>query len=116
VHALPGDDAHKGGFFGQSMVNGIPNIRVQDMIYLPSECAIAEVLEVNEDASQLKVLVAAELINHPSKSSMQAFYKFKSSSSHMDVNRLEIIFPIDLTFNPQEGCFILKKSMLLCTV
>ena len=100
----------------KAMIDGISPVRAKDMIYLPDECAIAEVIEVNEEASQLKVLVAEELPNHPSKSTMQAFYKFTEGSKLMDVELSEIIFPIDLTFNAQEGHFALKKSANLQSV
>ena len=83
-----------------------------DIVYHTRECKIAEVL--GSDGDQLELRLATE-IQHPNRSSHQAFYKFTAHDGEAQATAGGVIFPLDLEFHGpgiegMEAVFQLRKS------
>ena len=86
-----------------------------DMVYVGAHVAIGEVLSI-DDRGQAKVKLATELLMNEMTTSMRAFYRFDHDAKVVLLHENEVAFPIDLTFNPQQGYFQLLKSAALKTI
>ena len=101
------------------MLAGPPVPQPKDMVYVPAQCTIAEVisLEVLTDSTeahwQLEVRTATEL---EASNSMESTYRFLHNAQVQHVHVSQVIFPIDLSFNAKSGNFLLRKSMSMQTI
>lgn len=90
-----------------------PSLQPKDMVYVPVRCAIAEVLEVSDDETLIKVRLATEL---EATNSMEAVYRFAHDAEVQQVRASGVTFPIDLTFHWRVGDFVLRKSVAMETI
>lgn len=81
-----------------------------DMVYVPEECAMCEVVNVSDGCVELKF--ATELISMAARTKTETFFKFNSDAKRLKVNPddTRIIFPLDLVFYETSGYFALKKT------
>ena len=104
-------------FAVESMLAGPLVPQPKDMVYVPAQCTIAEVIEVltnsNEAHWQLEVRTATEL---EASNSMESTYRFLHNAQVQHVRVSQVIFPIDLSFNAKNGNFLLRKSMSMQTI
>ena len=93
-----------------SMAKERPELMPKDMVYIMHECALAEVKATTPgDESKIKVSLATELRSAPGRSVTRTFFRFEQGAKQMIVARSEVQFPVDVTFNPEEGFFQVVK-------
>jgi hypothetical protein len=101
-------------FAVKSMLATPPLLQPKDMVYIPTKCSLAEVLEVvtgpADSNINIKVRIATEL---EANNSMQATYRFSHDAPVQQMRACEVRFPIDLSFDSKVGNFILRKSMAM---
>jgi hypothetical protein len=76
---------------------------------LPDTCSLAEIIQ--SDQQQYTVLVALQ--QDHSRSSTQAAYRFADDSPTRLVTREQLVWPLDLNFDPKIGTFYVQATKAL---
>lgn len=101
-------------FCVESVVNAPPLVKKGDMVYVRTQCSLAEVLDDESDGN-FSVNLAVE-VSEMQTTSMEAYFRFEAQTKPIVVSRTSVSFPIDVSFNSSQGFFCVRKSMNLSSV
>ena len=87
-----------------------PELVNHDLVYLPDTCSLAEIIQ--SDQQQYTVLVALQQ-DHSRSSTRQAAYRFADDSPTRLVTREQLVWPLDLNFDPKIGTFYVQATKAL---
>jgi len=90
-----------------------PELVNHDLVYLPDTCSLAEIIQ-SDQQQQYTVLVAVQ--QDHSRSTTQAAYRFTEESKTRLVTREQLVWPLDLNFDPKIGTFYVQATKALPTV
>jgi hypothetical protein len=87
-----------------------PELVNHDLVYLRDTCSLAEIIQISND-EQYTVLVALQ--QDHSRSSTQAAYRFTDDSPTRLLTRAQLVWPLDLNFDPKIGTFYVQATKAL---